>query len=200
MMEKIVENYLLDVQATFRNYQKMAEAAMAQVSDDEFFCALDAEANSIAIIVKHIAGNLRSRWKDFLTSDGEKPDRQRDTEFILVDETRRSLMRMWENSWQTLFYSINPLTAKDFKYVVTIRGEDHSIVEAINRQMTHCAYHIGQIVFLAKHFRSDNWNTLSVPSGKSVEFNEFLAAKKARGLEKSHPLDAPMEFSREKIK
>ena len=154
MTEQIIENYLKDSLASFRNYKKMAERAMAQVSDEEFFRTLDAEANSIAVIVKHIAGNQISRWTDFLTSDGEKDFRRRDTEFELIGDTRESLMEFWETGWQTLFSAIEPLTTEDFSRFITIRGEPHTIVEAINRQLTHYAYHVGQITFLAKHFRS----------------------------------------------
>ena len=195
MTEQIIENYLKDAIASFRNYKKMAERAMEQVSDEEFFRALDAEANSIAVIVKHIAGNQISRWTDFLTSDGEKDFRNRDTEFELIGDTRESLMEFWETGWQTLFSAIEPLKAEDFSRFVTIRGEPHTIIEAINRQLTHYAYHIGQITFLAKHFRSSDWKTLSVPRNKSAEFNKFLAEKKDSGEEKTHYLDAPQEFA-----
>ena len=196
MSKNVVDNYLKDVIESFRNYKRMAERAMDQITDEEFFHAIDEEANSVAVIVKHIAGNQRSRWRNFLTSDGEKPDRLRDTEFELTDETRESLMSYWETGWQTLFEAIEPLTAEDFQKTITIRGEPHTIVEAINRQLTHYPYHIGQIVFLAKHFRSKSWKTLSVPRGYSAEFNEFLACKKAEGKEKSHPLSGTEEFAK----
>jgi hypothetical protein len=173
----------------------MAEKAMAQVREEEFFEAIDAEANSIAVIVKHIAGNQRSRWRDFLTSDGEKPDRNRDTEFELMNETRESLMEFWEQGWQTLFDEIEPLTAEDFEKTITIRGEEHTICEAINRQLAHYAYHVGQITFLAKHFRAKDWKSLSVPRGRSDEFNKFLADKKASGEKQTHALEAPQEFA-----
>ncbi len=195
MKEAIIENYLQDAIKSFRNYKKMAEKAFEQVSDKEFFRAIDAEANSIAVIVKHIAGNQRSRWMDFLTSDGEKENRQRDTEFELMDETRESLMKIWEEGWQTLFAAIEPLQTEDFSKVVSIRGEAHTVCEAINRQLTHYAYHIGQITFLAKHFRSSDWKTLSVPRNKSAEFNQFLAEKKAKGERQTHALEAPQEFA-----
>lgn len=195
MTNKIIENYLADTIATFRNYKQMAEKSIIQVSDEEFFRALDEEANSIAVIVKHIAGNQRSRWTDFLTTDGEKEFRQRDTEFELIDDTRESLMEHWESSWQTLFGAIEHLKAEDFEKTITIRGEPHTIVEAINRQLTHYAYHVGQITFLAKHFKSKDWKTLSVPKNKSAEFNEFLKQKKLEGKEKTHPLSAPQEFA-----
>ena len=185
-MTDFITNYHADALSSFRNYKKLAERAIEQVNDEEFFAAIDEEANSIATIVKHIAGNLRSRWTDFLTTDGEKPDRNRDTEFELTDDTRESLMKFWEDGWHTLFNAIEPLTADDFSKTITIRGQVHTLVEAINRQLTHYSYHIGQIVLLAKHFRSTEWKTLSVPKNRSAEFNQYLADKKesvAKGLE-----------------
>jgi hypothetical protein len=191
MTEQIIKNYLADAILSFRNYKKMAEKALAQVSDEEFFASIDEEANSIGVIVKHMAGNLRSRWTDFLTSDGEKADRNRDTEFEMMDDTRESLMQFWESGWHTLFAAIEPLTVEDFGRFVTIRGEPHTICEALNRQMTHYAYHVGQIVLLAKHFRSAEWKTLSVPRNKSAEFNKFLAEKEAKG----NRFDSVSEFA-----
>ncbi|MGB5012680.1 MAG: DUF1572 family protein [Pyrinomonadaceae bacterium] len=194
-MREIIENYHTDALSSFRNYKKMAERAVEQVSDEEFFALIDVEANSIALIVKHVAGNLRSRWTDFLTTDGEKDFRKRDTEFELIGDTRESLMQFWENGWQVLFNSIEPLTVEDFSRTVTIRGEPHTVVEAINRQLTHYAYHVGQIVLLAKHFRSADWKTLSVPKNRSADFNRFLANKQAAGEGKTDRLEAPFEFS-----
>ena len=194
-MKKISENYHADAVLSFRNCKKMAERALEQVSDDEFFALIDPEANSIAVIVKHVAGNLNSRWRNFLTSDGEKPDRNRDTEFELIDDSRETLMQFWESGWQTLFDNVEPLNAEDFSKTITIRGEPHSIVEAMNRQLTHYAYHVGQIVLLAKHFRSANWKTLSVPKNKSAEFNHFLAEKQAAGEPKTDRLDVSFEFT-----
>ena len=172
-----IQTYHSDTLSSFRKYKKLAERAIVQVSDEEFFATIDDEANSIAVIVKHIAGNLRSRWTDFLTSDGEKPDRNRDTEFEILDDSRESLMKFWEDGWRTLFAAIEPLTDGDFARTITIRGEPHTVVEAINRQLTHYAYHVGQIVFLAKHFRSVEWKTLSVAKNKSAEFNRRIAEK-----------------------
>ncbi len=194
-MRSIIENYHADALRSFHNYKKMAERAIEQVSDTEFFALIDPEANSIALIVKHIAGNLHSRWTDFLTTDGEKEFRKRDTEFELIEDTRESLMEFWETGWQALSDNIEPLTVKDFSRTVTIRGEPHTIVEAINRQLTHYAYHVGQIVLLAKHFRSAEWKTLSVPKNRSAEFNQFLAEKQAAGEAKTDRLEAPFEFS-----
>ena len=193
-MKQIVENYQTDAVQSFRNYKKMAERAIDQVSDEEFFALIDTESNSIALIVKHIAGNLRSRWTDFLTTDGEKDFRNRDAEFELIGDTRESLMRFWESGWQTLFDNIEPLTADDFSRTVMIRGDRHTIVEAINRQMTHYAYHVGQIVLLAKHFKSAEWQTLSIPKNKSADFNPFLADKQTTGQSESNRLDDVLEF------
>jgi uncharacterized damage-inducible protein DinB len=193
--QPIALNYLSEVSNSFRSYKRLTDRALEQVSDEEFFAQIDEESNSIATIVKHIAGNQHSRWTDFLTTDGEKPDRHRDTEFELIGDTRESLMQYWEAGWQTLFNALEPLTPEDLERTVTIRGEPHTVVEAINRQLTHYAYHIGQIVFLAKHLRSSDWKTLSVPRNRSAEFNQFLAEKHAAGIEKTDRLDAPFEFA-----
>jgi hypothetical protein len=195
-MEEIIKNYHQDAIQSFRNYKNMAERAMEQVTDEEFLTAIDAEANSIGTITKHIAGNLVSRWSDFLTTDGEKPDRHRDTEFELIGDTRESLMQFWERGWNELFNAIEPLTVDDFSRKVTIRGESHTIAEAINRQLTHYAYHIGQIVLLAKHFRSSEWKTLSIPRNRSAEFNKYLAEKQEAGVEKTNRMEAAQEFAR----
>ena len=192
MAEEIVTNYHRDAISSFRSAKKLAERAMEQIADDEFFATIDEEANSIALIVKHIAGNLRSRWTDFLTTDGEKADRNRDTEFELIGEKREALMKFWEEGWQILFDSIEPLRAEDFSRTVTIRGEPHTVVEAINRQLTHYSYHIGQIVLLAKHFRSKEWKTLSVPKNRSAEFNRFV---ESRGTDGKKGVETGLEFA-----
>lgn len=189
-----MKNYRDDAIQSFRNYKKLAEKAIEQISDDEFFAQIDAESNSIAVMVKHIAGNLHSRWRDFLTTDGEKADRHRDTEFEMIDDTRESLMEFWQSGWQTLFDALEPLSVNDFSKSVLIRGEPHTIVEAINRQLTHYSYHIGQIVFLAKHLRSSSWKTLSVPRNRSQQFNEFLRDRLESGEPVGSRLDAPAEF------
>ncbi|MFN0139875.1 MAG: DUF1572 family protein [Pyrinomonadaceae bacterium] len=194
-MNSVLENYHGDAIYSFRNYKKLAERAIEQVSDEQFFTKIDEEANSIAIIVKHIAGNLHSRWRDFLTTDGEKPDRNRDTEFELIGDSRESLMTFWETGWQTLFDNLEPLTEDDFAKTVTIRGEPHTVIEAINRQLTHYTYHVGQIVLLAKHFKSATWQTLSVPKNKSAEFNKYLAEKKTSADVTASRFDAPLEFA-----
>lgn len=194
--EAISRNYLEDAIRSFRSYKRLAERALEQVGDDEFFVQIDEEFNSLAVMVKHIAGNQRSRWRDFLTSDGEKPDRNRDTEFELIDETRESLMAFWESGWATLFEALESLSADDLEKTVTIRGEPHTVVEAINRQLTHYPYHIGQIVFLAKHLRASEWKTLSVPRNRSAEFNKFLAERQAEGREPLDRLEATHEFAK----
>jgi hypothetical protein len=155
---------------SFRSYKKMGEAAMAQVSDEQLFATLDPESNSIAIIVKHLAGNMRSRWTDFLSSDGEKPDRDRDSEFMDAPATRDDLMGLWEAGWSSVFTALEPLSDQDLGRTITIRGEPHSVMQAINRQVGHYAAHVGQIVLLAKHFQQSQWRSLSIPRGKSAEF------------------------------
>jgi len=197
MDHQLAQHYLADVLASFRAYRKLAEKALAQLNDEEYFIALDPESNSIAVIMKHIAGNMLSRWTDFLTSDGEKPDRQRDLEFVIDPQTTKAdLLVYWERGWQCLFNALEPLQPADFEKTVTIRGQEHSIVQAINRQMTHYASHIGQIVFLAKHFRSAQWQSLSVPRNRSAEFNAYLKAN-AGPVDKERQLDAVISFAEE---
>jgi len=172
-------SYLKDSIDLFRYYKKLAERAMAQCPDAGLFTVLDAESNSIAIIVKHISGNMRSRWRDFLTTDGEKPDRHRDTEFEEPPKTRSELMELWERGWKYLFDALEPLTEADMSRTVMIRTEPHSVMQAINRQMAHYAHHIGQILFLAKHLAvkaTGKWDSLSVPRGQSKQFAADVAA------------------------
>jgi len=179
MALQFTTSYLEDALGVFRNYKRLAEGAMKQVSDEQLYTVLDPEMNSIAVIVKHMAGNMCSRWTDFLTSDGEKPWRDRDCEFELPPEGRAALMELWERGWATMFAAIEPLTEADLIRKVTIRGEAHSVMQAINRQLAHYPYHCGQIVFLAKHLRSADWKSLSVPRGHSQEFNRRVAVGEA---------------------
>lgn len=177
-----VIHYRDDALKLFRALKRRSEKTLAQVSDDAFFSTLGPESNSIAVIVKHIAGNLRSRWTNFLTTDGDKPDRHRDTEFELTPaDTRESLMARWESGWQTLFNEVGALTESDFARTVMIREEPHTIIEAINRQLSHYSEHVGQIILLARHAAGDKWQTLSIPRGQSEQFNakirERLRAK-----------------------
>ena len=160
----------------FRYYKKLGEHAIEQCPDSGLFSTIDAESNSIAIIVKHVSGNMRSRWTDFLTSDGEKPDRDRDSEFILPPATREELTKMWEQGWECLFRALTPLTDEDLGRTVTIRGEPHSVMQAINRQVAHYACHCGQIMFLAKHLAGEKWKAVTVPRNKSAEFTRRVVA------------------------
>lgn len=165
------EAYLGDVLASFRKLKSTGERAVAQVRDEHFFATLDAESNSIAIVMKHMAGNLRSRWSDFLTSDGEKPDRHRDREFEAGADMRADIEEQWNAGWRVLFEALEPLTTDDLQKIVQIRGEPHTVLQAINRQLTHYAYHVGQIVLLAKHYAGSDWQTLSIPRGQSETYN-----------------------------
>jgi Protein of unknown function (DUF1572) len=172
-MSDAATHYLEEARRQLRGHKRMGEGAMSQLGDEDFFVTLDPEANSIAILVKHMAGNMRSRFTDFLTSDGEKPDRFRDREFeISPATTRAEVMTWWEEGWACVFGALDPLKPEDVMRTVTIRGEPHTVLQAVNRQIAHYAQHIGQIVFLAKHLRSSEWKTLSIPRGKSEEFNK----------------------------
>jgi len=181
MPHQLTRSYLHDSVDLFRYYKKLAERAIEQCPDEALFTTLDAESNSIAIIVKHMAGNMRSRWTSFLTTDGEKPDRNRDCEFEEPPQTRADLLAMWEQGWKCVFDALAPLRDADLTRTVTIRSEPHSVMQAINRQMGHYAYHMGQIAFLAKHFaaQSGKWAALTVPRKKSAEFNARVASGQA---------------------
>ncbi len=176
---KFTTSYVEDSTALFRFYKQLADRAMAQVTDEQLYLTLDHEANSIAIIVKHMAGNMRSRWTDFLTTDGEKPNRNRDSEFAEPAATREALLEDWESGWAAVFGALEPLTDADLGRTITIRGEAHSVMQAINRQVAHYAHHVGQIVLLAKHYACDHWESLSVPRNRSAEFNRKVAAGEA---------------------
>ena len=181
MPHQFTTSYLKDSIDLFRYNKKLAERAMAQCPDEALFTALDAESNSIAIIVKHMSGNMRSSFLDFLTTDGEKPDRNRDSEFEDPPKTRAELMEVWERGWKNVFDALEPLTEADLTRTVTIRTEPHSVMQAINRQMAHYAHHIGQILFAAKHLTvkaTGKWDSLSVPRGKSQQFTAEVAAGK----------------------
>jgi Protein of unknown function (DUF1572) len=175
-------HYLEEGRRQMRGHKRLAEGAMAQLKDEELFITLDPESNSVAVIVKHMAGNMRSRFTDFLTSDGEKPDRFRDQEFELNPSTTRAeLMKRWEDGWAQVFAAIESLKPEDVMRTVTIRGEPHTVLQAVNRQIAHYAYHTGQIVFLSKHIRSIGWKTLSIPRGKSENY-KTVAPKSNRWL------------------
>ncbi len=161
-------SYLVDIVRTYRHFKALGDGALSQMSDAHLHALIDPDANSVAIIVKHLAGNLRSRFTDFLTSDGEKPDRDRDAEFESPEPVSRGdMLRGWESAWAIALGSIESLTAADLEKTVTIRGEPFLVVEALNRLAAHAAYHVGQMVLLAKHFAGPSWKSLSIPKGQS---------------------------------
>lgn len=172
---EFMTDYVKDSLAVFHLYKSLAEKALAQISDDDFFRQIDAESNSVAIIIKHIAGNMRSRWTDFLTSDGEKPSRDRDGEFIAHNATRADYMKEWQEGWQLVFDALQPLSNADLERKVMIRNEPHSVMQAINRQVAHYANHIGQIIFLCKHLSADHWTAVTIPRNRSRDFNAAVA-------------------------
>ena len=170
-MTDLAAHYLEEMKRQFRGHKRMGDAAMAQLEDKDFFATLDPGSNSVAALVKHIAGNARSRFTDFLISDGEKPDRFRDQEFEVSEKTtREEVMRWWEQAWLQIFSALDSLQPQDMQRTITIRQEPHTVVQALNRALAHYAQHIGQIVFLAKHLRSSQWRTLSIPRGKSEDY------------------------------
>jgi hypothetical protein len=179
MAHQFTASFLEDSISLFRFYKSLGERAMSQVADDQLTRVLDGEMNSIALIVKHMAGNMRSRWTGFPETDGEKPDRDRDSEFLAPPATREAILKMWEDGWRHVFAALEPLTDADMDRPTMIRGEKHSVMQAINRQIAHYPYHIGQIVFLAKHFQSERWNSLTIPRNASAAFNARVAAGEA---------------------
>lgn len=179
MALQFTTSYLEDSLSLFRFYKNLAERAMNQLSDRQLLDVLDGDMNSIAIIVKHMTGNMRSRWTGFPEADGEKPERDRDAEFTDPPTSREALMQMWEEGWKCVFTALEPLTDADLGRTTTIRGERHSVMQAINRQLAHYAYHCGQIVFLAKHLQHNHWKSLTIPLGESAKFNRKVAAGEA---------------------
>lgn len=176
MAHQFTASYVKDSTDVFHYYKKLGDKAIEQCPDANLVTMLDSESNSIATIVKHMAGNMRSRWTDFLTTDGEKPDRHRDSEFETPPGTRAELTAMWEAGWKHVFDALAPLSDNDLTRTITIRTEPHSVMQAINRQIAHYSYHVGQIVYLARHFAGARWQTLSVPKNKSGEFNAAVAS------------------------
>ena len=179
MAHQFTTSYVEDSLALLVYSKQTAERAMAQVADEHLFATLDPESNSIAIIVKHMTGNMRSRWTDFLTSDGEKPDRDRDSEFEEPPATREAVLAAWEAGWSCLFSALQALTDRDLTRTVTIRGEPHSVLQAINRQVAHYSLHIGQIILLAKHFAGDRWQSLTIPRRASADYNRRVLSGEA---------------------
>jgi hypothetical protein len=176
---ELTTSYIKDATDVFKYYKRLAERSIEQASDEALIAALDGGSNSIAVIVKHMAGNMRSRWTDFLTTDGEKPDRNRDTEFETPPQTRAEILALWEVGWKCVFDALEPLTDADMNRTVKIRSEAHSVTQAINRQVAHYSYHVGQIVFLAKHFAAGRWKAVTVPRGKSADFTARVVDGKA---------------------
>jgi uncharacterized damage-inducible protein DinB len=169
--------WLEEVQALYRRYKDYCERTAAQVSDEDFFAVLGRSPNSIAVLMKHLGGNHRSRWRDFLTTDGEKRDRDRESEFAAEGETRSSIQSKWEEGWRIAFETLASLQPADLERMITIRGQPMSVVQAIHRNLNHVVYHTGQIVHLGRHFAGDAWQTLSIAPGKSEEFNAQMRAK-----------------------
>jgi uncharacterized damage-inducible protein DinB len=180
MTHEYTTSYLKDALGVFRYYKRLGEGAMAQCPDNKLFVEIDSESNSVAIIVKHLVGNMRSRWTDFLTSDGEKPDRQRDTEFEAPAKTRQEILEMWESGWKLLFNALGSLTDADLERTITIRNEPHSVMQAVNRQIAHYAYHVGQIVYLSRHFARDQWKSLTIPKKKSADLDTKVSGSNTR--------------------
>jgi Protein of unknown function (DUF1572) len=178
MALEFTTSFLQDAVQVLHYYKRLGERAMEQAPDEALFAVLDEESNSIATLVKHMHGNMRSRWTDFLTTDGEKPDRNRDTEFEAPPRTRAELLAQWEAGWKYVFGALAPLSESDLGHTVAIRTEPHSVMQAINRALGHYAYHTGQIVYLAKHFAGADWKALTIPRGKSAEFFADVAAGK----------------------
>jgi len=176
MTLEFTTSYVKDSTDLLRFYKKLGERSMEQVPDDALTATLDAESNSIATIVKHLCGNMQSRWSDFLTTDGEKPSRDRDAEFEAPPQTRAEILALWEDSWKVVFDALAPLTDDDLGRTIRIRGERHSVMQAIHRQVAHYAYHIGQIVYIAKHYSGERWKSLTIPRGKSADYNTRVNA------------------------
>jgi Protein of unknown function (DUF1572) len=196
--QSLGQNFLKHALQTFRDYKKLGERALGQLSDEDFFRTIDEESNSIAVVMKHLAGNMLSRWTNFLTTDGEKPDRDRDMEFVMLPETTRAeILAFWDRGWECAFSAIEALSPDDLMRIVTIRGQDHTVVQAITRQVAHYASHVGQIVYLAKHFKAAEWQSLSVPKNKSAEFNTYLKEKLAssEATPGKSQLDEVMDFA-----
>lgn len=196
MSDQILQGYIMDTQQAFESYRKMAEKALEQVSDEEFFQVIDPESNSLAVIAKHIGGNLRSRWTDFLTTDGEKPDRLRDTEFVTEADTRESIMELWNTGWTAVADTFSNLKPSDLGKMITIRSEEFTVVRAATRSLAHTSSHVGQIVFLAKHLRSTEWKNLSIPRNSSEQFRQYMADKADKGEDFVNYLEAHEEFKK----
>ncbi len=179
MALEFTQSCLADSISLFRYYKKLGDGALAQLSDDQVYATLDPEMNSVAIIIKHLSGNMLSRWTGFPDADGESATRDRDAEFVAPPSRRADVIQLWEDGWRCVFAALERLTDSDLPRRVTIRGEAHSVMQAIHRQLAHYAYHVGQIVFLAKHLQHANWRSLSIPRGQSAQFNQKVARRES---------------------
>ena len=166
-MTSIAQEFLTATTAEFQRYRDLAEKSFAQLDDPDFFLQPDPESNSIAMIVQHLGGNLKSRWTDFLTTDGEKPTRERDAEFEVQTRTRAELLAVWNEGFTCLFGTLRQLKPEDLLKTVTIRGQPHTVIRALQRALTHVGYHVGQIVYLAKSIKREGFKSLSIPRGQS---------------------------------
>lgn len=175
-----MDNYLDSIRKQFEYYQSLGEKTFNQVNDDQLFWQPNAESNSIAMVVKHLHGNMLSRWTNFLTEDGEKEWRQRDAEFDNDLKDREELLSKWNEGWSCLFSAIKPLNPDDLERIVYIRNMGHTVMEALNRQLAHYSYHVGQIVFLGKLIKDEDWASLSIPKGGSKVYNEEKFEKPKR--------------------
>jgi hypothetical protein len=179
MALEFTDSCLADSISLFRYYKKLGDGALAQLSDEQIYAGLDPEMNSVGIIIKHLSGNMLSRWTGFPDADGESATRNRDAEFVDPPQRRAEVVQQWENGWQCVFSALARLSDADLPRRVTIRGEAHSVMQAIHRQLAHYAYHVGQIVFLAKHLRHADWRSLSIPRNQSAQFNQKVARGEA---------------------
>ncbi len=183
MSQSVVENYLTNALLQFKYAKQLAEGAIRQLASEELFWQYNDESNSIAVIIKHLRGNMLSRWTDFLTTDGEKKSRHRDTEFELTDQDRDQLIDMWEEGWACLFAAIEGLNVDNFGTKVFIRNNEHTVLEAINRQIAHISYHVGQITYIARMIKGPDWQSLSIPKGQS---EQYFQERMARGKRSGH--------------
>lgn len=188
-----MESYLESVKKQFEYYRQLGDKTFAQLTEAQLFWQYNDDSNSIATIVKHLWGNMLSRWTDFLSTDGEKPNRNRDAEFVNDIRDRKELLAKWNEGWQCLFNAINPLTEADLSKEIFIRNQGHTVMEAINRQLAHYPYHVGQIVFLGKMLSNGHWQSLSIPKGNSATFN---AEKFAQPRHRQHFTDEFLNESR----
>jgi uncharacterized damage-inducible protein DinB len=177
-MATVEQTFLESILRNFQSQKRTADKAIAQLSDEQLRIPLDENTNSVAVIMKHVSGNLRSRFTDFLTTDGDKPNRNRDGEFIDGFPDRAAILQHWENGWKILFDSLASLKPEDLTKTITIRNEPHTVIDALQRALAHCGYHAGQIVQLARYLAKERWNTITIPRGGSEAFNRSPGPKR----------------------